>query len=303
VLKGLYHFARKTQFIKDYDFVLYSGGNAPIAIQNHPQGKNYLYCHNIPRFAYDLESYWLERASLWQKPLLKVLAWHTRHHYEPAIRKMDQIIANSKTVQARIKQYLNLDSVVIHPPCNIDRFAWQGAGDYYLSYARLEPYKRIVNIVQAFLAMPDKKLVVASGGHELDALKKLAENASNISFTGWLEEKKLASLVGNAIATIYIPVEEDFGISPVESMAAGKPVIGVAEGGLLETVLHEKTGYLIAGSDNMVISEHALIEAVEWMSPKRAQAMRGACEAQSKKFSAENFFSQIREVFGIDEAL
>ncbi len=216
---------------------------------------------------------------------------------------MDRIIANSKTVQKRVKQYLNLDSIVIYPPCNIGRFAWQESGDYYLSCARLEPYKRVATIVQAFLKMPDKKLVVASGGRELEPLKKLAENASNISFTGWLEEKKLARLVGNAIATIYIPVEEDFGISPVESMAAGKPVIGVAEGGLLETVLHEKTGYLIASCNNAVMSEHALIEAVEWMSQKRAQAMRGACEAQSKKFSAENFFSQIREVLGIDETL
>lgn len=76
-------------------------------------------------------------------------------------------------------------------------------------------------------------------------LREKYKSFSNISFTGPVEEEELRSLIGNAIATLYIPVDEDFGMSPVESMAAGKPVIGVREGGLIETVMDGETGILL----------------------------------------------------------
>jgi len=84
--------------------------------------------------------------------------------------------------------------------------------------------------------MPKKNLVVVSGGSEIHKIEEAAERAKNIQVLGWVDEEKLQDLTGKCIATIYIPTDEDFRISPVESMAAGKPVIGVKEGGLLETV-------------------------------------------------------------------
>ena len=91
-------------------------------------------------------------------------------------------------------------------------------------------------IVKAFKKMPDKRLVVVSGGADMPGIKQIAEESPNIEVLGWISEARLCDLMGRCIATIYIPRDEDFGISPVESMAAGKPVIGVQEGGLLETV-------------------------------------------------------------------
>ena len=247
-LKAIYSFKTKTSFISNYQTIIYSGFYAPAAVANHPHGKNILYCHTPPRFVYDLKNHYLQQASWWQKPLLRLLTRYVQYNYEKAIDRMDIIIANSENVQERIKKYLGRDSIVIYPPIAVERFRWIDQGDYYLSLSRLEPYKRVDLIVQTFKRLPQKKLIVASGGSDSERLKKLANNAPNIQFTGWCDEDQLLQLIGSCIATIYIPPDEDFGMSPVESMAAGKPVIGVAEGGLLETVVQGETGYLIAVS-------------------------------------------------------
>ena len=133
---------------------------------------------------------------------------------------MDVIIANSKNVQTRIKKYLNLDSIIIHPPVDVDRYNWIDQKDYYLSTARLEPYKRVESIVLAFMQMPEKKLIVASGGSDHRRLEGMAADYPNITFTGWCTDEQLSKLIGETIATLYFPMDEDFGMSPVESMAA-----------------------------------------------------------------------------------
>ncbi len=294
-LKSIWAFKRKTQFIFQYDWVIYSGNNAPAAVANHPQGKNILYCHTPPRFVYDLRNHYLQQAQWWQKPLLHLLIRYVRSVYESSIEQMDLIIANSENVQQRIKQYLGRDSIVIYPPIDVERFKWIKQGDYYLSLSRLEPYKRVELIVRAFLHLPKKKLLVASGGSDLQRLKKLAKDAANIQFTGWCDDAQLQRLTGSCLAAIYIPPDEDFGMSPVESMAAGKPVIGVAEGGLLETVVHEKTGYLI-GQGQEDLNQQSLIDAINWMTPKQALSMRIACEKRAQRFSTEVFIKKINAI-------
>ena len=205
---------------------------------------------------------------------------------------MQVIVANSQTVRDRIRSYLGRKAEVIYPPCDLAAFRWRGQQGFYLSTARLSPLKRVDKIVEAFLQMPDKKLVVASGGEELPRLVRLAAGAPNITFLGWVSEEKLRELMGEAIATIYIPVAEDFGMSPVESMAAGKPVIGVAEGGLLETVIDGETGILLPPA----LSVDAVVKAVVEMTPSKAAAMRTACIFRSEQFSKERFIAGLQRV-------
>jgi glycosyltransferase involved in cell wall biosynthesis len=133
---------------------------------------------------------------------------------------------------------------------------------------------------------------VASGGEQEAELRARAAGAANIAITGWNDEAELRSLIAGAIATIYVPVDEDFGMSPVESMAAGKPVIGVAEGGLLETVVHEQTGFLVRSG----FGANDLAEAVEWMDETRARDMRAACEARARLFSREKSLHAMRAI-------
>ncbi|MGD9171551.1 MAG: glycosyltransferase [Candidatus Thiodiazotropha sp.] len=287
-------FQRPGALPNHYQWLIYSGNFAPLAVRNHPQSRNILYCHAIPRFVYDLKTYYEQVGPWWRRPLLQSFAGLLKPQYEAAVNKMDLLIANSANVQSRIKHFLGRDSVVIHPPCPVEDKRWLGQEGYYLSLARLEPYKRVDRLISAFLRMPDKKLVVSSDGSDMQRLRALADGASNIHFTGWLSEQSLRKLSGYAIATLYIPIDEDFGMSPVESMAAGKPVIGVREGGLLETVATGETGILIEPDPDV----EAIIEAVEYLTPDRAKEMREACEQRAQLFGKVCFFDKMERIVG-----
>jgi glycosyltransferase involved in cell wall biosynthesis len=291
-LKEMRAFETKTGFLHEYQTALYSGDCAPLAVINHPHGRNIFYCHTPPRIIYDQKHFFLNLLPFWQRPILTALAGYLQPIYEDAIGKMDLVIANSENVRRRIQKCLGLDAIVVYPPIDTEGFRWLGQSDYYISLARIEPLKRVEDIVRAFMQMPDKNLVVASSGSQLGQLRKMADSAPNIHFTGWTSNDEFKVLAGNAIATIYIPIDEDFGMSPVESMAAGKPVIGVAEGGLLETVVDGETGTLLRPNPDA----DDVIEAVQHLTAERAMQMRYACESRAALFSKDRFLSRMREV-------
>ena len=270
--------------------MLYSGFYAPFAVHRQRDGRRIYYCHTPPRFAYDLRGFFLARYPAPVRPLASAFFDHVKRHYEEALARMDTVVANSENVRGRLKRFCGVEAQVVHPPIDTERFRWIEAGDYYLSLARLAPYKRVDLVVQAFLAMPDRKLVVASGGPEEGRLRMLAAGATNIAFTGWTDDARLRDLVGRCRAAIYVPEDEDFGMSPVEAMAAGKPVIGVAEGGLLETVIDGETGLLVPPAPGV----EALVEAVNRLDGARALAMREACEARAARFAAPRFLERMK---------
>lgn len=292
-LSAQWRFFWKTRFIREYDTIIFSGNNCLSAAWRVPQAKKVMYCHTPVRYAYDLKDYYYQRYAWWQKPLYLALVYLARLIYRWGLGNMDRVVANSRNVQRRLHNlvgYTN-DVVVINPPIDTQKFTWQGQSDYYLSFARLVDLKRVGDIVRAFAAMPDKKLVVASGGPEFETIKKMAENLPNVSVTGFVSELELRRLVGNCIACIYIPVDEDFGMSPLEAAAAGKPTIGVDEGGLQETIIHQKTGYLIPGKYTVT----DLQKAVAWLHAEQAQAMRQSCEAQAARFGVTRFIEAMRQ--------
>jgi glycosyltransferase involved in cell wall biosynthesis len=297
-LKALWAFHSRGALLRDYEAVVFSGFYAPEAVRFRTGRRNLYYCHTPPRFAYDLEDWFTRRASPLQRPAMRALVALIRARYEKAMRQMDRVAANSANVRRRLKKYLGIgDAPVIHPPVETRAFRWLGQDGYYLSTARLEPYKRVDLIVRAFMQMPHRRLVVASGGSQLEPLRRLAAGHENIRFTGWQTDERLRELTGRCIATLYLPIDEDFGISPVESMAAGKPVIGVAEGGLLETVLPELTGHLIAPRrlSDPGDAIGAIRAAVERLDAARALQMRCACEARAAQFDAAVFDRRFRE--------
>jgi glycosyltransferase involved in cell wall biosynthesis len=290
-IKRFHAFRNKTKFLNDYKNVIYTGHNSPLAVSNHSKGKNIYYCLTPPRSIYDLkESHLASQTPLGRLRHELYNAFH-KPLYENAIRKMDLILADSKNVQNRIQKFLGLESTVLYPPCDVDKFNWMGQEDYYLSTARLTSYKRVDIIIQAFIKLPQKRLIITSTGPDEKKLKQLAEGFANIQFTGDINDNELKNLIGNSIATIYIPKDEDFGISPVESMAAGKPVIGSGEGGLLETVIHGETGWL--SSPNISVEE--LVQMLDAANPKLAHSMRFSCEKQATGFRTELFINKIKD--------
>ena len=288
-------FTRNTKFLKAYTNVIYSGIICPLAIHNHQNGGNFYYCHTPPRFVYDKFEYYLTQNHLPQGMMLKLLVAWLKPKYEDSVALMDVVFTNSNFVKKRIKKYLNRDSVVIYPPCNISKYSFDYPQGYYLSTARFDALKRIPYVIEAFKKMPDKKLLLCSSGSEESKLKKLAADVDNISFTGQVSDNKLSDLIAQSIATIYIPKDEDFGMSPIESMAAGKPVICSGDGGPTESVINGETGLYIS-EDNI---EESLINCVQQLDTNAAVSMKSACEKRASLFSEENFHNQIkRYVYG-----
>lgn len=283
-------FSLRYKKLGQFKWALFSGIYAPVAVKARAQGRNFLYVHAIPRFCFELRGYYTGKLPPAARPLFSIFRWLVARQYGTALSEMSVVLANSENVRNGLMRHFQQPSVVVHPPVAVDRFRWLGDGDYYISLARLEPLKRVDVLICAFKEMPWRRLVVTSGGSAEAELKALAAGATNIEFTGWLSEDRLAELVGRARAAMYVPINEDFGISPVEAMAAGKPVIGVAEGGMLETVIRGRTGVLIEGE----LSPPSVCAAVRELEEIGPQSMRAACEERAEQFSADRFVEKIR---------
>ena len=288
--RAIITFTRSLPFLRSAENVIYSGIYAPLAVRQQNKGKRIYYCHTPPRFAFNEEDKYLQRLPKIIRPLLRFAIGFYRYSYLGALSHMDVIITNSHHVRRRLLNQTGFDSIVVYPPIDIDRFRYRSQDDFYLSVGRLESPKRVELIVRAFINMPEKNLLVTSGGSQFDRLKNLANSAPNIRFSGWVSDEILIDYVGRAIAVIYIPSDEDFGMSAVEAMAAGKAVIGVAEGGLCESIIHGQTGILLPPDP----TTEDVILAVKKMTPEIALTMRKACEDRARIFSIENFLLKIR---------
>jgi glycosyltransferase involved in cell wall biosynthesis len=143
-------------------------------------------------------------------------------------------IANSENVRRRVREIYHREAEVIYPPVDTARFPVSLRDDgYMLIVSALVPYKRIDLAVEACTRSGDR-LIVVGDGPELQRLRSAA--AANIEFLGWRSDREIETLMAGCTAVLF-PGEEDFGIVPVEAMAAGKPVIAYAAGGALETVI------------------------------------------------------------------
>ena len=290
-LQVQFSFLFKIGFAKKYDVIIYSG-DCLIALARLREKKNIAYMHTPPRHLYDNYHERLKSYPLWKKIVFVPFVWLNRWRFSYLAKRLNVIVPNSKNTQARIKEYLGLDSTVVYPPCNTLPFKNLGYGDYFFSWARLYSIKRVDKIVEAFIGMPDKKLVVASGGPELENIKKMAAGHENITILGWIDDDQLLNYLGKCLATIYIPVREDFGMSAVESMQAGKPVIGVAEGGLLEIITDKKNGLLL--KPDFTVDD--LRTAVDQLTPAQAQAMENACYETAEKFNEQAFIDGVKKI-------
>ena len=270
-------------------FTLFSGCLAPLA-HRRVSGPKILYCHTPPRTLYDQRRFYLDSQPALRRPLYRAFLALFGAAYARAARAMDLVVANSANVAGRLERHLGIQAQVVHPPVRTADYVWRSQGDFFLSTARVDRLKRVETVVEAFAALPDKRLVVVSGGSELQAVRARAEGLPNVEVLGWVSPERLRELMGTCLATVYIPRDEDFGISPVESMAAGKPVIGVAEGGLLETVVDGETGILVPADPSP--ADVAL--AVRAMTPDAALAMRPACEARATAFDESVFRRSMR---------
>lgn len=199
------------------------------------------YCHTPTRYLWSDTHNYVQELNVPSpvKRLLPPLLSKLRQWDMLATHRVDYFIANSETVKRRIKRYYRRDSDVIHPPVDIDQFSISDKNkNYFLIGGRLVSYKRYDLVVKAFTKLGIPLKIFGTGPSER-SLREMA--GDNIEFLGRVSNEQRAHLFANAIAFLH-PQEEDFGITPVESMACGRPVIAYRKGGALETVIDGKTG-------------------------------------------------------------
>jgi len=159
--------------------------------------------------------------------------------------RVDHFIANSTTTQKRIKKYYKRDSSVIHPMIKTSNYKSSKHKNYFLAVGRLTPYKRFDIIVETFNKMGLPLKIVGTGIMENELRMKAKDN---IEFLGYTSEKYLQQLYSECEALIF-PQLEDFGITPLEAMASGRPVIAFNQGGALDSVIKDKTGIFFNKQD------------------------------------------------------
>ena len=287
-------FLFKTKFLKNYDIIIFSWDCLSAVRNCRKDSKKIYYCHTPPRYLYDLREEYLKKVKWYLRPAFELISFIFKRMYERDIKKMDLILTNSENTRKRLKKFLGYDSIVLYPPVKLDEFKWVWEWDYYLSFARLADAKRVDRVVEAFKKMPDKKLIVVYWENDPSKEKifKLAKWYDNIIFKTFPKNIWFYECVWKAIATIYVPIDEDFWMSPVESMAAWKPVLGVNEWWLKETIIHKKTGYLIPAWAKV----EDIIEWINYLTPKRCLEMRNDCEKRAKDFSFDKFEEKLKNI-------
>ena len=253
------------------------------------------YCHTPTRYLYNARDEYIETYPLpgWLKPfkflLPKLLDYLTVKDLKGA-QGVDYFISNSNFIAARIKKYYGRTATTIYPCTNTKQFSPLGPrGEYFLALGRFIPYKRFDLLVETF-AKNSLPLKLGGIGPELEKCKAIARErqAKNIEFLEFVPYADLPSLYAGARAFLF-PAEEDFGLTPVEAMASGVPVIAFGKGGATESVTTE-TGLFFEEqtprSLQLAIDEFVNIEQ-KYSSKNIAH--------HAEKFSVENFQRQILE--------
>ncbi len=286
--------------LSKYNLILSSSHIAAKGILSSPDQLHISYIHTPMRYAWDQMNTYLESSSLKKFGLelpLRYLLFKLRSWDYISGSRPDHLIANSSFTARRIKKYWGLNSEIIFPPVEIKRFDYKQPRDsFYLTVNRLVPNKNIDILVKAFNKL-DFPLIIVGDGPEKEKLKKIADK--NITFLGKTTNNSIEKLMSQCRAFVHSGVE-DFGIAPVEAIASGAPVIGLAKGGLLDSVNCLKnssnnlvpTGILFNKQDPSYI-----VDTIRWFEDKKVWKNFNAEEmnAFSRKFNPENFNKKINE--------
>lgn len=272
--------------VSDADVVLSSSSCVAKGVLTHAHQLHICYCHTPMRYIWDLyfdylKTHKLDRGlrSVFTKLLFhKLRAWDLMH-----TSRVDHFIANSKHVARRIAKIYQKQADVIYPPVECDYFRYTNGAteNFYLTAARLVPYKKVDVLIEAFAKMKDKTLVVVGEGPELHALKSRA--TKNIEFTGYVAKDTLKKYMHAAKAFLYMAYE-DFGILPVEAQAAGLPVIAYGKGGVLETIIEGVTGLFFKEQ-----TPQALIEAIAMFEKMEDRFDKKTIQEHTHQFSKQVF--------------
>lgn len=262
------------------------------SIIHHPL--HLCYCHTPPRYLYgyetdfDFQRFWLTRMyAYFVNPFMRYYDFKTS-------QTVDWFICNSLEVQRRIKKFYRREAEVIYPPISFKIKDLRSKiketkkdENYLLMVNRLVRHKNVDLAIKACKQL-NMNLKIVGTGPDKNRLEKIADNDPNIEFLGYVDDKKLANLYTHCQAVLYLATQEDFGITPVEAMGFGKPVIALKSGGVKESIIEGKTGLFINK-----LNFAQLAQAIKKLSTTIYRSED--CLKQAEKFTKERFKKQIKE--------
>jgi glycosyltransferase involved in cell wall biosynthesis len=283
----LYPFAVRSFDLRGYDVVITSSSAFAKGVKVPPSALHLCYCYTPMRWAWSFDRY-VDHSAL--GPSARMAARLTlpalRRWDTSTARNVDRFVAISTSVAQRIRETYGRGSELVFPPVDVARFRHdRPAGDYFLVVSRLNAYKRIDLAVRACttLGLP---LVVVGAGPEREMLQSIA--GPTVQFRGRLTDREATSVFERCRALI-LPGEEDFGLTPLEANAAGRPVVALARGGALDTVRDGETGVLFHDE-----TAESLEDALRTVQQRQWNA--ASLRAHAESFSEEVFMARFRTV-------
>jgi glycosyltransferase involved in cell wall biosynthesis len=282
----VYPFAVEQTDLSSYDLVISSCFGYAKGVKRKEGAVHVCYCHNPMRWVWRTSDYIArEDFSPWKRALLQLAlkplkAWELR-----AAKRPDYYIANSRIVADRLQHAFGISAEVIPPPIDTASFSLSDkTGDYYLILSRLTPYKRFDLAVEA-CTRSGRKLIVIGDGPDRERLQAMA--GPTVQFLGRQPDDVVARYASECRALLF-PGEEDFGMTPLEINAAGRPVVAFRGGGAVETVVEGLNGvfFNLPSADSLILAMDKL-EAMQWDQ----QAIR----AHAQRYDIKVFQSRIRE--------
>jgi glycosyltransferase involved in cell wall biosynthesis len=267
--------------LSSYDLVVSSESGPAKGVLTRPGQLHVCYCHTPMRYAWDMYHEYRRGLGFAARKAMAPVMHYMRLWDRLSADRVDHFAANSAYVASRIRKHWRREATIIHPPVDVDAFAPSGeTGGPYLFVGHLTAYKRADLAVRAASEM-DRELWVVGDGPERSRLESMA--GSGVRFLGRLEGPELARTYAACRALIF-PGLEDFGIVPVEAMAAGRPVIAYGAGGALETVLEGETGLFFSHR-----SVESLTRAIRRFEEREADFDPGVIAAHAGRFGRDVF--------------
>jgi glycosyltransferase involved in cell wall biosynthesis len=276
-----------------YDLVISTSHCAAKSVIAAGHSTHVCYCHSPMRYAWDqFDSYFgpaqvgATRSALLRPVLARLARWD-----RDTAGRVDRYVANSHYVAGRIRRYYNRGSTVVYPPVDTAFYRPEPAVSpepFLLAVSALVPYKRLDLAIRAAAAVRRPLTVVGRGPEEARLRALAASTGSDVTFTGWLEDEQIRDLYRRA-AAVVMPGVEDFGMVPVEAQACGRPVVALAEGGALESIVDGVTGALVPEA-----SVEAFAEAFERVTATAFDA--AVIRAHAESFGKDRFQRDFQHV-------
>ena len=321
-------YASRMLDLRKYELIVSSESGPIKGITKRPDQRHVCYCHSPMRYVWDMYDQYYAAAGLGGKIAMKIFRKHLQYHDLKSAESVDQFVANSRFIAERIKRIYGRESVVVHPPVDVEFFSggegghakreacFEGSersepegcasscgrvtppfepGSYYLYSGELRAYKRPDMAVEACARM-GKKLVVIGNGKMRYELEKRVGGNQDVKFLGRVSDEVLKATYANAKALLF-PGVEDFGIVPVEAQAAGTPVIALGKGGALDSVVEGETGlfYEEESVDGLCGAIEAFESSAGLLSTALA-AVADRCRENAKRFSKAYFVRAMEKV-------